>query len=227
LDEDHAPVMVHDVDEPAQAAQDEFVMDDHAEEEDHEADEEQNGEALEDNEEIPKEPQKGLDDEDNDEPALSEESGDNGSGTTDDEDDSNPLNLEPAPRCNLRANWERQQTRTQHDNPKNSKSYDVQFPQHGASRHHGRGDTQSDTSGSYDPEFLQQGAAVMPTLQEAVEGFMASGSKAEVHNYIVDFMMTQMTAKAGIKKHRKVSIDALCKEFLHPRSARVRTNEGI
>jgi hypothetical protein len=114
--------MVHDVDEPAQEAQDEFVMDDHAEEEDHEADKEQNGEALKDNEEIPKEPQKGLDNEDNDEPALSEESGDNGSGTTDDKDDSNPLNLEPAPRCNLRANWERQQTRTQHDTPRTQKA---------------------------------------------------------------------------------------------------------
>jgi hypothetical protein len=43
---------------------------------------------------------------------------------------------------------------------------------------------------------------------------MASGSKAEVHDYIADFMTMQMTAKAGIKKHGKVAIDAPCKEFL-------------
>jgi hypothetical protein len=100
------------------------------------------------------------------------------------------------------------------DNPANSKSYDVQFLQHGASPHQGRRDPESDVSGSYDATFLKQGASVMPTLREAVEGFMASGSKAEVHNYISGFIMTQMTAKAGIKKHGQVAIDALYQEFL-------------
>jgi hypothetical protein len=217
LDEDHVPIMVHDVDEAVEEAQEEIVMDDHEEEEDHEVDLEQNGEALEDDEEIAQEPENEPYEEANDEPALSEESGDDGSGTPDDEDESDPPDLEPPPRYNLRANRERTyDNRLAHsmDNPESSKSYDVQFLQHGASPHQGRGDAESDTSGSYDPEFLKQGAAVKPTLRETVEVFKASGSKAEVHNYITDFIMTQMTAKAGIKKHGKVAIDALYTEFL-------------
>ena len=42
----------------------------------------------------------------------------------------------------------------------------------------------------------------------------ASGSESEVQRYITGFIMTQMTVKAGIKKHGQVAIDALYKEFL-------------
>ena len=40
-----------------------------------------------------------------------------------------------------------------------------------------------------------------------------TGSKTEVLKYITGFIMTQMTAKAGIKKHGQVAIDALFQEF--------------
>jgi hypothetical protein len=67
---------------------------------------------------------------------------------------------------------------------------------------------------SYDVQFLQQAASVMPSLQEAVEVMMGSGSKTEVLSYLTGFIMTQMTAKAGIKKHGQVAVDALYQEFL-------------
>jgi hypothetical protein len=41
----------------------------------------------------------------------------------------------------------------------------------------------------------------------------STGSNAEVFKYVTGFMMTQMTAKAGIKKHGQVTIDALFQEF--------------
>jgi hypothetical protein len=63
-------------------------------------------------------------------------------------------------------------------------------------------------------QFLQQGVSVMPSLREAVEVMMGSGSKMEVLNYVTGFILTQMTAKAGIKKHGQVAIDALYQEFL-------------
>jgi hypothetical protein len=65
------------------------------------------------------------------------------------------------------------------------------------------------SSKSYDVQFLQQGASVMPSLGEVVEVMMGSASKTEVLRYITSFVMTQMTAKARIKKHRQVAIDAL------------------
>jgi hypothetical protein len=43
---------------------------------------------------------------------------------------------------------------------------------------------------------------------------MGSGSNTEILSYITGFIMTQMMAKAGIKKHGQVAIDALFQEFL-------------
>jgi hypothetical protein len=54
-----------------------------------------------------------------------------------------------------------------------------------------------------------KGASVMPSLREAVEVRMGSGSKMEVLSYVTGFIMTQMTAKAGIKQHRQFAIHAL------------------
>jgi hypothetical protein len=71
------------------------------------------------------------------------------------------------------------------------------------------------SSRSYDDvQFLQPGASVMPSLREAVEVMMGSGSKTGVLNDVTGFIMTQMMAKAGIKKHGQVTIDALYQEFL-------------
>jgi hypothetical protein len=41
-----------------------------------------------------------------------------------------------------------------------------------------------------------------------------AGSSANVFKYVSGFIMAHMTARAGIKKHHKVSIDALFEEFL-------------
>jgi hypothetical protein len=41
-----------------------------------------------------------------------------------------------------------------------------------------------------------------------------SSSNVKVFEYITGFIMTQMTAKAGIKKQGQVAIDALYQEFL-------------
>jgi hypothetical protein len=42
----------------------------------------------------------------------------------------------------------------------------------------------------------------------------SSGSGMKVVKCITGFIMSQMTAKAGIKKHGKVALDALYQEFL-------------
>jgi hypothetical protein len=44
-----------------------------------------------------------------------------------------------------------------------------------------------------------------------------SGSNVKVFEYIRGFIMTQMAAKAGIKKHGQVAIDTLSQEFLQSR----------
>jgi hypothetical protein len=233
LDENNvdAPsILAHEGNDHEQGAQEEVGANDDGEEENDEAaeapdddkaaygDEAQRNNVSEDDEEAPAGPEDQHADDDGDEFTPTEEGEDDASETVDNHDDGVDPILEPAPRYNLRANRERTyDNRLAHsmDNPASSKSYDVQFLQHGASPHQGRRDPESDASGSYDATFLKQGASVMPTLREAVEGFMASGSKAEVHNYISGFIMTQMSAKAGIKKHGQVAIDALCQEFLH------------
>jgi hypothetical protein len=94
-----------------------------------------------------------------------------------------------APRYGLRSNRDRtydHRFENQMDNPGSSKSYDAQF--------------------------LQQGAN--ETLRQAVEELQDGGSRTKASRYITGFIMTQMTAKAGIKKHGRVAIDALYQEFL-------------
>ena len=100
------------------------------------------------------------------------------------------------------------------DNPNSSKSYDVQFLQTGSSPYQGRRQQETDKSGSPDASFLQQGANLLPTLREVVENFQTSGSDTELLNCITGFIMTQMSAKAGIKKQGQVAINALYQEIL-------------
>jgi hypothetical protein len=138
----------------------------------------------------------GDDEEDNTGDGITEHEADNNHGITEDQymaEDAEPTeeNEPVSARYNLRPNRER--------------TYDKRFA-------HSMDNPAS--SQSYDAQFLQQGASVMPSLREAVEEMMSSGSQAEVMNYISGFIMTQMTAKAGIKKHGKVAIDALYQEFL-------------
>jgi hypothetical protein len=106
--------------------------------------------------------------------------------------------VESNPRYNLRRNRGRTYDhRLAHsmDEPVNSESYEnVQFLQQGA----------NDT-----PEIRE-----VASLREAVEDMYTSGSCEKVSEYITGFIMTQMTVKAGIKKHGQVAIDALYKEFL-------------
>jgi hypothetical protein len=76
---------------------------------------------------------------------------------------------------------------------------------------------QMDNSGSsetYETQLLQIGASDKSELREAVMEMNASGSRSKVLSYITGFIFTQMSAKAGIKKHGKVAIDALYQEFL-------------
>jgi hypothetical protein len=218
LDENVAPIIVHEVHDPEQEeAEEEVLLNDYDEEDNDEVHEGQDDHAPEENEEVPADAADELGQNDNDEQAPAEGGGENvGDVPTNNEEDDVP-GAQPVPRYNLRANRERtydHRLAQSMDNPANSESYDVQFLQHGASPHQGRGDPETDASGSYDPEYLKQGAGVMPTLREAVEGYMASGSLSEIQSYISGFIMTQMTAKAGIKKHGQVAIDALYKEFL-------------
>jgi hypothetical protein len=96
------------------------------------------------------------------------------------------------PRYRLRPNRERTYThRLAHrmDDPNGPKSYEAQMTQ--------VGEIENTT-----------------TLREAVEEMQSSGSRSKVLGYISGFIFTQMTAKAGIKKHGKVAIDALYQEFL-------------
>jgi hypothetical protein len=71
-----------------------------------------------------------------------------------------------------------------------------------------------ESSKSYDAQFLQQGNTEVPSLREVVTHMNNSGSNAKVFEYITGFIMTRMTAKAGIKKRGQVAIDALYQEFL-------------
>jgi hypothetical protein len=217
LDENVAPVVAHEVCDPEQEAE-EDVLNDCDDKENDEAHEGQADHAPEEDEEVPPEAadELGQDDDDEQAPAEGGEE-DNANDETNGNDEDDVLGAEPPPRHNLRANRERtydHRLAQSMDNPESSKSYDVQFPQHSASPHQGRGDLKTDISGSYDAEHLKQGAHVMPTLREAVEGYMASGSPSEVQSCISRFIFTQMTAKAGTKKHGQVAIDALYKEFL-------------
>jgi hypothetical protein len=72
------------------------------------------------------------------------------------------------------------------------------------------------SSKSYDTQFLQQEqqeATDLSSLQEAVKELYDIGSGTKVIEYVTGFIMTQMTAKAGIKKHARAAIHALYQEF--------------
>jgi hypothetical protein len=61
------------------------------------------------------------------------------------------------------------------------------------------------------PESLQGNR---PSLRDAVENMNKTGSQSQVFKNITGFIMIQSMAKAGIKKHGQVAIDALYREFL-------------
>jgi hypothetical protein len=66
---------------------------------------------------------------------------------------------------------------------------------------------------SYDTQFLQHGVSYEPTLRAAVQEMKSTGSNTNVFKSITGIVMMQLTAKAGIKKHGQVTLDALFKEF--------------
>jgi hypothetical protein len=88
------------------------------------------------------------------------------------------------------------------DNPASSKSYDAQFLQIG-------------TDGAKKEERRDA------SLEHALNERERTGSDAEVFQFITGFIMTQMTGKAGIKKHGKVAVEALFQEFLQLHEKRV------
>ncbi len=70
---------------------------------------------------------------------------------------------------------------------------------------------------SYDAQLYQYARYEVKTLCEAVEEMQHSGSSEKVHKHMMGIIMTQMSARAGIKKHGQAAIDALFKEFLQLR----------
>ncbi len=110
-------------------------------------------------------------------------------------------------RYNLRANRERNYGETvdhSMDSAANGKSYDVQFVQH----HDGpTPDAIPRATGA--PHAASSGH----TLCEAVQEMNETGSMGNVMKSITGIVMMQMSAKAGIRKHGQVAIDALFKEF--------------
>jgi hypothetical protein len=63
-------------------------------------------------------------------------------------------------------------------------------------------------------QFVQDGEIEDHSLRKAVDEVVRGGSNSSLLNYIFGFMMTQMSAKAGIKKHGKVAVEALFQKFL-------------
>jgi hypothetical protein len=108
-----------------------------------------------------------------------------------DEDDEVTDTPEERHSYNLRANRNRTyENRFDHvmDNAANSKSYDAQL-------------------------FQIDNKAERRTLREAVQLMQTTGVTEPVQEYVTGFIMTQMTARAGIKKHGQVAVDALFAEF--------------
>jgi hypothetical protein len=70
------------------------------------------------------------------------------------------------------------------------------------------------SSKSYDAQFLQQEESKTTSLQDAVMDMQNGGPDTNVVKCITGFIMTQMSAKAGIKKHGKAAVEALFQEFL-------------
>ena len=96
------------------------------------------------------------------------------------------------------------------DNPNSSKGHYVQFLHSSLSRTPRKAQIENRQLGKHDASFLQQGADMMPTLRDVVENFKTSRSDTEVLNYNTGFIMTQMIAKAGIKKHGQVAATMRC-----------------
>jgi hypothetical protein len=65
-------------------------------------------------------------------------------------------------------------------------------------------------------QFFQQAEEENETvsLRDAVMDMQGSGSCVKVVQFVTGFIMTQMSAKAGIKKHGQVALDALFQEIL-------------
>ena len=66
---------------------------------------------------------------------------------------------------------------------------------------------------SYDTQLLQHDVSYEPMLRATVQEMKHTGLDANVFKYITGILMMQLTAKAGIKKHGQVALDALSKEF--------------
>jgi hypothetical protein len=61
---------------------------------------------------------------------------------------------------------------------------------------------------SYDVQLFQDDEGGAPKLREAVQEMQNTGSNADVLKCLTGIIMMQMTAKAGIKKHGQVAIEA-------------------
>jgi hypothetical protein len=67
---------------------------------------------------------------------------------------------------------------------------------------------------SYDVQLLQEDGGKIPEVREAVQEMQETGSNTNVLKCMTGIMMMQMTAKAGIKKHGQIAVEALFNEFL-------------
>jgi hypothetical protein len=180
MDKGKAPVIIDNLVEDTHEG---IVIEDDKEEDDNiGANEAADDDTLEDEDPVPEESDKVFPLHDDVEDARSDDSDGNKDARSDASDGDNkvdndngiaedPMELEEdkaeSARYNLRPNWERTYDKLfvhSMDNPASSKSYDVQF--------------------------LQQGESTMPSLREAVEVMMGSGSSTEVLSYITGFIMT-------------------------------------
>jgi hypothetical protein len=66
---------------------------------------------------------------------------------------------------------------------------------------------------SYDVQLLQEDGGKILELPEAVQEMQETGSNTNVLKCMTGIMMMQITAKAGIKKHRQIAVEALFNEF--------------
>ena len=90
----------------------------------------------------------------------------------------------------------------------------------GANPDRGRYNLRADRTRSYDhrfgheTQFLQYSSEDVSPLRQAVAEMKLTECTEGVHKVVTGILMNQMTAKAGIKKHGQVAIDALHQEFL-------------
>lgn len=69
------------------------------------------------------------------------------------------------------------------------------------------------SSKSYDAQFLQHGNGNANELRGSVQEMLKTGSDTNLRKCMNGIMLNQMTAKAGIKKHGQVAVNALFEEF--------------